>query len=40
MTRLTLDIDQAVLARAKRFAKKRGMSVSQMVQEYVDLIGC
>jgi len=33
-TKLTLRMDEAVIARAKREAGKRGKSVSQMVAEY------
>jgi hypothetical protein len=38
MPRLTLNVDKTVLARAKRYAKKRGVSVSQIVQEYLDIV--
>ncbi len=34
-TKLTLSVDPAVVARAKRFAKKQGISVSQMVETYL-----
>jgi hypothetical protein len=39
MSKLTLNVDKTVLARAKRYAKKRGVSVSQIVQEYLDVVG-
>ena len=39
MSKLTLNVDKTVLARAKRYAKKRGVSVSHIVQEYLDVVG-
>jgi hypothetical protein len=39
MSKLTLNVDKTVLARAKRYAKKRGVSVSRIVQEYLDVVG-
>jgi hypothetical protein len=39
MPKLTLNVDKTVLARAKRYAKKRGVSVSHIVQEYLDVVG-
>jgi hypothetical protein len=38
MSKLTLNVDKAVLARARRYAKKRGVSVSQIVREYLDVV--
>jgi hypothetical protein len=38
MTRkLTLSVDSDVIERAKRFARKRGTSVSQMVETFLEL---
>ena len=34
-TKLTLSLDPAVITRAKRYAKQRGVSVSAMVQTYL-----
>jgi len=36
--KLTLTIDQAVKERAKLAAKKRGLSVSQMVEDYLRIV--
>lgn len=33
-TKLTLSVEETLISRAKRVAKKRGKSVSQMVSEY------
>jgi hypothetical protein len=35
MAKLTLSVDERVVLRAKRFAKLRGVSVSQMVETYL-----
>jgi hypothetical protein len=35
MAKLTLSVDQSVVARAKRYAKQRGVSVSEMVEAYL-----
>ncbi|MCX6623610.1 MAG: DUF6364 family protein [Acidobacteria bacterium] len=35
MSKLTLSVDAAVIARAKRYARLRGLSVSQMVETYL-----
>jgi hypothetical protein len=35
MAKLTLSVDGRVVARAKQFAKKRGVSVSEMVETYL-----
>jgi hypothetical protein len=35
MSKLTLSIDPDVAARAKRYAKRRGTSVSRMVEAYL-----
>ncbi len=34
-TKLTLSLDPAVITRAKRYAKQRGVSVSAMVETYL-----
>lgn len=36
--KLTLSIDPAVIVRAKRYSKKSGVSISQMVQTYLDTV--
>ncbi len=33
-TKLTLSIDQGVIRQIKRFSKKRGKSISRMVEDY------
>ena len=38
MSKVTLSIDPAVVVRAKRYAKRRGVSVSSLVEEYLDLV--
>lgn len=38
MAKLTLSIDDRVIARAKKFAAKRETSVSELVERYLDLI--
>ncbi len=35
MAKLTLSVDSAVVARAKRYAKACGVSVSQLVEAYL-----
>jgi len=35
MSKLTLSVDDAVVARAKRYAKQNGTSVSAMVEAYL-----
>ena len=35
MSKLTLSVDGSVVSRAKRYAKKNGISVSQMVEAYL-----
>lgn len=35
MAKLTLSVDSGVVTRAKRYAKQRGVSVSQMVETYL-----
>ena len=38
MGKLTLNVDQRVVSRAKRYARKQGVSVSQMVGAYLDAV--
>jgi len=38
MSKLTLSVDEDVVARAKRYAEKRGTSVSQLVERYLDAL--
>jgi len=38
MSELTLSIDAAVVAQAKRYAKSRRVSVSKLVERYLDLV--
>jgi antitoxin component of RelBE/YafQ-DinJ toxin-antitoxin module len=35
MAKLTLSIDGSVVSRAKQYAKRRGISVSEMVEAYL-----
>jgi hypothetical protein len=35
MSKLTLSVDAQVVSRAKRYAKRRGVSVSAMVEAYL-----
>jgi uncharacterized protein DUF6364 len=38
MGKLTLSVDGAVVTRAKRYARKRGTSVSRLVEQYLDMV--
>lgn len=38
MSKLTLSVDEEVIARAKLFAEKRGISVSRLVEQFLDLV--
>lgn len=38
MAKLTLSVDERVVNRAKRFAARRGTSVSRLVERYLDLL--
>ena len=38
MPKLTLSIEKTVVARAKRYAKQHGTSVSEMVEAYLDKV--
>ncbi len=35
MAKLTLSVNQSVVSRAKRYARKRGVSVSRLVETYL-----
>ena len=35
MSKLTLSVDDRVVSRAKRYAKQRGVSLSEMVEAYL-----
>ena len=39
MAKLTLSVDDRVVSRAKQYAKRRGVSVSSMVEAYLAAIG-
>ena len=38
MPKLTLSVDGQVVSRAKRYAERRGTSVSQLVERYLQLL--
>jgi len=38
MAKLTLSVEDGVVLRAKRYAKERGLSISQMVEAYLDAV--
>lgn len=38
MTKLTLSVDDKVVKRAKRYASRRGTSVSRLVEVYLDAL--
>ena len=38
MAKLTLSVDNRVVSRAKQFAKRRGVSVSSMVEAYLTAV--
>ncbi len=38
MGKLILSIDNGVVLRAKRFARRDGLSISQMVEAYLDIV--
>ena len=38
MSKLTLSVDENVVARAKRYAEQQGTSVSQLVETYLDAL--
>jgi macrodomain Ter protein organizer (MatP/YcbG family) len=37
-SKLTLNMDEAVVERAKRYARSRGMSLSKVIQQYLQFI--
>ena len=37
-SKLTLSVDERVVKQAKRYARKRGTSVSRLVEDYLDLV--
>ncbi len=38
MAKLTLSVDETVVERAKEFARRRGTSVSALVEQYLDAL--
>ncbi|HEX7705210.1 MAG TPA: DUF6364 family protein [Thermoanaerobaculia bacterium] len=38
MAKLTLSVEEEVIARAKEFAAEQGMSVSELVERYLDFV--
>ena len=38
MAKLTLSVDERVVSRAKQYAKRRGVSVSEMVEAYLSAV--
>jgi hypothetical protein len=38
MSKLTLSVDKAVISRAKRYAKQRGVSISEIVEAYLGAV--
>jgi hypothetical protein len=40
MAKLTLSVDERVVLRAKQYAKRRGVSVSEMVETYLSVVAC
>ena len=38
VSKLTLSVEDVVVKRAKRYAARRGTSVSQLVEQYLDLV--
>jgi hypothetical protein len=38
MSKLTLSVDKSIALRAKRYSKQRHVSVSKLVEEYLDVI--
>ncbi|MBZ5634112.1 MAG: DUF6364 family protein [Acidobacteriia bacterium] len=38
MAKLTLSVDNRVVSRAKQYAKRRGVSVSEMVEAYLSAV--
>ena len=38
VSKLTLSVDPAVVKRAKRYASRRGTSLSQLVEQYLEML--
>jgi hypothetical protein len=38
VSKLTLSVDESVVARAKRYAERQGTSVSRLVETYLDAL--
>jgi len=38
MAKLTLNVDQSVVTRAKRYAARQGVSVSRLVEQFLALV--
>jgi uncharacterized protein DUF6364 len=38
MAKLTLNVDESVVTRAKRYAARRGISVSRLVEQFLALV--
>jgi hypothetical protein len=38
MAKLTLSVDERIVSRAKRYARQQGVSVSQMVEAYLEAV--
>jgi antitoxin component of RelBE/YafQ-DinJ toxin-antitoxin module len=38
MSRLILSVDDAVMKRAKRYARAHGLSLSELVEQYLDSV--
>jgi len=38
LTKLTLSVDEAVIARAKDYARRNGRSLSELIQHYLESI--
>lgn len=38
MSKLTINVDAATVARAKRYAARHGTSISRLVEQFLDLV--
>ena len=38
MGKLTLSVDERIVSRAKKYAKQRGLSISRMVETYLETV--
>jgi hypothetical protein len=38
VTKLTLSLDKAVIARAKKYSQKKGVSLSRIVEQHLDTL--